>query len=267
MMQDDGLAHWRIGQEPYYLEVGSECSLFSAACKSRAPILLKGPTGCGKTRFVEHMAWRLGRPVVTIACNEDTSTGDLIGRWLLVNGETRWQDGPLTLAARHGAICYLDEMAEARPETLVVIHPLTDTRRVLLLAGCDEVISAHPDFALVASYNPGAGSVSLKQSTRQRFCALNFEYLPADREAQAVAHEGGVSLDTANTLVALAHRCRRLAGHSLEEGASTRMLIRSAELMTQGIDPVSACRMALAAPLSDDLDTLQALDAAIEAAF
>lgn len=263
----DALAAWRIGAEPYYRAIGDECAMFEAAYAGRLPVLLKGPTGCGKTRFIEHMAWRLGRPLVTVACNEDTSAGDLVGRWLLEGGETRWQDGPLTLAARHGALCYLDEVGEARADTTVVIHPLTDTRRMLPLERRNEVVHAHPDFALVVSYNPGGGNGLLKASTRQRFCGLEFDYPEGEDEAQILMHESGIGIELASALVGLGRRSRRLAGHGLDEGASTRMLVRAAALVRAGASPIAACRMALVAPLTDDAALRDALVAAVDASF
>src|SRR5690606_4179189 len=208
----DPLADWRTADEPFYLPSGDEIAAFEAAYAQRLPVLLKGPTGCGKTRFVEHVAWRLGRPLVTVACHEDLTAGDLVGRWLLDAEGTRWHDGPLTMAVRHGAICYLDEIVEARPDTTVVLHPLTDTRRMLPLDRRNELLRAHPDFQLVVSYNPGYQGMNkaLKPSTRQRFTALEFGYPEAEHEAAIVARESGVALDQARSLVALAARTRRL---------------------------------------------------------
>ena len=263
----DPLHAWRIAQEPFYRPVGDECAQFEAAWSRRLPLLVKGPTGCGKTRFVEHMAWRLGRPLVTVACHEDTGAGDLVGRWLLDADGTRWQDGPLALAARHGAICYLDELAEARPETAVAIHPLTDTRRMLPLDRRGELLRAHPDFMLVVSFNPGHGSRLLRSATRQRFCGLAFDHPQAEDEAQILMHEVGIDVELASALVALGRRSRRLAGQGLEEGASTRMLVRAAELVRAGMAPREACRMALVAPLTDDPTLSEALAAAIDASF
>ncbi|MGJ7579100.1 CbbQ/NirQ/NorQ/GpvN family protein [Variovorax sp. RHLX14] len=262
----DVLSNWRIATEPYYRPVGDECERFEAAWSERLPMLLKGPTGCGKTRFVEHMAWRLGKPLVTVACNEDTTAGDLVGRWLLDAEGTRWQDGPLTLAARHGAICYLDEIVEARADTAVVIHPLTDTRRMLPIERNGEVVRAHADFALVVSYNPG-GSRNLKASTKQRFCGLEFDYPGAEEETEILMREAGVDVGLASSLVALGIRSRRLAGHGLEEGASTRMLVRAAQLVRCGMTPAAASRMALVAPLTDDAVLRDALLAAVDASF
>lgn len=257
---------YRIVAEPYYQAAGDECLLFEAAYARRLPVLLKGPTGCGKTRFIEHMAWRLQRPLLTIACTDDTSAADLTGRWLLDAVGTHWQDGPLTLAARSGAICYLDELVEARTDTTVVIHPLTDTRRMLPLDKCNEVVHAHTDFLLVASYNPNAYR-TLKASTRQRFCALDFHYPPAETEVRIVAHESGVPTQMAASLVSLGVRTRRLQHHGLDEGASTRMLIHAGLLIGAGVPPAAACRVAVTAPLSDDPDVMAALLATVNAVF
>ncbi|MBC7992112.1 MAG: CbbQ/NirQ/NorQ/GpvN family protein [Rhizobacter sp.] len=261
------LEAWRIASEPFYSPVGDEVALFESAYARRLPLLLKGPTGCGKTRLVEYMAWRLSRPLVTVACNEDLSANDLVGRWLLDADGTRWQDGPLALAARHGAICYLDEVVEARADTTTVIHPLTDTRRMLPLAARSETLRAHPDFALVVSYNPGPAVREMKTSTRQRFCALTLGYPDAERESLVVAREAGIELDLAADIVAFGIRTRRLQGHGLEEGASTRMLVHAGVLAAQGIALPVACRMALVDALTDDDATCQALEAALEASF
>jgi len=262
----DPLAAWRIGSEPFYQPQGDECHRFEAAWSRRLPLLLKGPTGCGKTRFIEHMAWRMGRPLVTVACNEDTTAGDLLGRWLLDAEGTRWQDGPLALAARHGAICYLDEIVEARPDALVAVHPLTDARRMLPLDRAGDVVRAHADFMLVASYNPG-GTRELKSSTRQRFCGMAFGYPEAEDEASILMREGGADVELASALVALGRRTRRLAGHGLEEGASTRMLVRAAQLTRQGLSAPAACVAAIVVPLSDDAPLRDALMAAVDASF
>ena len=262
-------AQYRIRQEPYYLPVHDEVALFEAAYAARMPIMLKGPTGCGKTRFVEYMAWKLGRPLITVACNEDMTASDLVGRFLLdVNG-TRWQDGPLTTAARIGAICYLDEVVEARQDTTVVIHPLTDHRRALPLDKKGELVEAHADFHLVISYNPGYQSLmkDLKQSTKQRFGALDFSYPAADIETRIVQHETGVDEATAGKLVQIAQRARNLKGHGLDEGISTRLLVYAGQLVAKGIDPVAACRMALVRPLTDDPDMRDTLDAAVHTFF
>jgi nitric oxide reductase NorQ protein len=260
---------WRLHAEPFYQSAGHEVEAFLAAHAARLPLLLKGPTGCGKTRFVEHMAWRLGLPLVTIACHEDLSAGDLAGRWLLDAEGTHWQDGPLALAARYGGICYLDELVEARSDATVLLHPLADTRRVLPLERRGELLHAHPDFQLVVSYNPGYQGLhkGLKPSMRQRFTALSFDYPAADIEAAIVAREGGVELEMATRLVALGQRTRRLQEHGLEEGASTRMLVHAAVLLREGLSPRAACMQAIATPLSDDVDIGVALRGVVHASF
>lgn len=260
---------YQIKEEPYYRAVGDEVALYEAAYAVRMPMMLKGPTGCGKTRFVEYMAWKLGKPLITVACNEDMTASDLVGRYLLDADGTRWQDGPLTLAARHGAICYLDEVVEARQDTVVVIHPLTDNRRVLPLEKKGELVRAHPDFQLVISYNPGYQSLmkDLKQSTKQRFGALDFDYPEAGLEAEIVAHETGISSDTAKKLVSVAERARNLKGHGLDEGISTRMLVHAGSLIARDVEALAACRMALVRPLTDDPDMRDALDAAVTTFF
>lgn len=263
------IEQYRIHQEPFYQSQGDEVALYEAAYAARLPVMLKGPTGCGKSRFVEHMAWKLGRPLITVACNEDMTASDLVGRFLLDSEGTRWQDGPLTLAARIGAICYLDEIVEARKDTTVVIHPLTDYRRTLPLDKKGELIEAHPDFQLVISFNPGYQSLmkDLKQSTKQRFCALEFDYADGDTEAAIVAKETGVAADVAGKLVKIAHAARNLKGHGLEEGISTRLLVYAAQLIRQGIAPRAACRMALSTPITDDADIRSTLEHAIDTFF
>ena len=261
------LEAWRLAEEPYYQTTGDELPLAEAALAQRLPLLLKGPTGCGKTRFVEHLAWRQRRPLVTVACHDDLSASDLIGRWLLDADGTRWQDGPLTLAARFGGVCYLDELVEARADTTVVIHALTDTRRMLPLAQRNELVAAHPDFRLIVSYNPGPMAREFKASTRQRFCALVFGYPEPERESAIVAHESGLDLARSAALVAFGLRTRRLQGQGLDDGASTRMLVHAAQLVQQGVGLADACRVAVADALSDDEAVLQALHAALDAAF
>jgi nitric oxide reductase NorQ protein len=247
-------AVYHIEQEPYYLSTGDEIQVFETACRARLPVMLKGPTGCGKTRFVQHMAWRLRRPLITVACHEDLFASDLLGRYLLMHDETVWVDGPLTRAVRMGAICYLDEIVEARKDTTVVIHPLTDDRRMLGIDKKGELLRAHPDFMLVISYNPGYQSVlkDLKQSTRQRFLSLQFGYPDSDKEARIVAGEGGVTSPVARQLVALASKIRNIREQGLTEGASTRLLIYAAQLIRDGIDIKAACRTAVCLPLTDD---------------
>jgi nitric oxide reductase NorQ protein len=258
-----------IATQPYYRPVAHEVELFEAAYGARMPVMLKGPTGCGKSRFVEYMAWKLGKPLITVACNEDMTASDLVGRFLLDINGTKWQDGPLTVAARIGAICYLDEIVEARQDTTVVIHPLTDHRRALPLEKKGEVVQAHPDFHIVISYNPGYQSLmkDLKQSTKQRFGALDFDYPAPEIEAEIVAHEGKVDKAVAEKLVQVAQRSRNLKGHGLDEGMSTRLLVYAGQLIGKGISPQAACQMALVRPLTDDPDMRDTLDAAVNTFF
>lgn len=261
------LDSYRIGDEPYYRPSANEVRLFEAAYALRLPVMLKGPTGSGKTRFVEHMAWRLGRPLVTVACHEDMTASDLVGRFLLDERGTVWEDGPLTRAVRYGGICYLDEIVEARQDTTVVIHPLTDDRRLLPLEKKNELVRAHPDFQLVVSYNPGYQSVikDLKESTKQRFAALDFDYPDQVVETEIILHEAGLDLGVARQLVAIGQKSRNLRGHGLDEGASTRMLVQAGRLHAQGIPLVEACSMVVTMPLTDDRDMREALTATIAA--
>jgi nitric oxide reductase NorQ protein len=251
---EQAIDKYAISSEPYYLPVSSEIELFEAAYQTRLPAMLKGPTGCGKTRFVEYMAWRLGRPLITVACHEDLSATDLVGRFLLEGDETVWHDGPLTLAVKHGAICYLDEVVEARKDTIVLIHPLTDDRRILPVEKRGSILHAPPEFMLVVSYNPGYQSVikDLKQSTRQRFVGLEFTYPPARLEAEVIMHEGNVDEQTARDLVIIGEKVRNLKGHGLEEGVSTRLLVYAAQLISRGIHPHTACDVAITSPITDD---------------
>ena len=268
-MTDRNADQYLVTSEPFYAAQGDEMELYEAAYASRLPVMIKGPTGCGKSRFVEHMAWKLGRPLITVACNEDMTASDLVGRFLLDASGTRWQDGPLTTAARIGAICYLDEVVEARQDTTVVIHPLTDHRRVLPLDKKGELLHAHADFQLVISYNPGYQSLmkDLKQSTKQRFTALEFDYPAADIEAGIIAREAGVNGETAGRLVEVAHRARALKGHGLDEGVSTRLLVYAAQLIRRGVAPAGACRMALVRPITDDDDIRASMSSAIDLIF
>ncbi|MEJ2478870.1 MAG: CbbQ/NirQ/NorQ/GpvN family protein [Acidihalobacter sp.] len=268
-MSESNVDQYRIQGEPYYMPVHDEVALYEAAYQARMPIMLKGPTGCGKSRFVEYMAWKLGKPLITVACNEDMTASDLIGRFLLDANGTRWQDGPLTIAARIGAICYLDEVVEARQDTTVVIHPLTDHRRVLPLEKKGELVSAHEDFQLVISYNPGYQNLmkDLKQSTKQRFGALDFDYPSAEVETEIVAHETGIDAEVAGKLVQIAHRARNLKGHGLDEGISTRLLVYAGQLIAKGIEPGAACAMTLVRPITDDPDMRDTLDAAVGTYF
>ncbi|HWG32697.1 MAG TPA: CbbQ/NirQ/NorQ/GpvN family protein [Gemmatimonadaceae bacterium] len=247
--------------EPYYVAVGHEVEIFERCHRRGLPVLLKGPTGCGKTRFVEHMAWRLGRPLVTVACHDDLSASDLTGRYLIRGGETLWVDGPLAVAARIGAICYLDEVVEAREDTVVVIHPLTDDRKLLPIDKTGETVVAAPGFQLVASYNPGYQHAlkDLKPSTRQRFVSLDFDYPEAAIEARIVAHESGVKASVAASLVEVAHRVRRLRDQGLAEGPGTRLLVSAGRLIAEGIASERACQVAIGAALTDDPDLLAAI--------
>ena len=255
-----------VVHEPYYLPVGNEVELFTECHTQRLPVLIKGPTGAGKSRFVEHMAWRLGRPLVTVACHDDLSASDLTGRFLLKGDETVWNDGPLTHAARIGAICYLDELVEARQDTTVVIHPLTDDRRLLPIEKTGELIEAAPGFLLVASYNPGYQRAikDLKPSTRQRFVTMEFEVPPAAIEAKIVAHESGVDAKTAKALVEVAARVRNLREQGLPEGPGTRLLVSAARLIARGIPKAQAARVAMANALTDDPDLLAAIGDVID---
>ena len=254
---------YRIPSEPFYAPQADEISVFEVAWRNHIPVLLKGPTGCGKTRFMEHMAWRLERPLITISCHDDLTASDLVGRFLIVGGETRWIDGPLTTAVRSGALCYLDEIVEARKDTTVVIHPLADDRRMLPIEKTGEVLPAPAEFGLSISYNPGYQSVlkDLKQSTRQRFVAIDFDYPDAELEQQIVVHESGLDPDTVTLLIRYAGMTRNLKGSGLEEGASTRLLVHAAKLMKSGIAPQLACRVAIAESLTDEPDMLAAVKA------
>jgi nitric oxide reductase NorQ protein len=245
---------YKVETEPFYLPIGQELELFEAAYAAKLPVMLKGPTGCGKTRFVEHMAYRLGRPLITVACHEDLSSTDLVGRFLLEGEETVWHDGPLTSAVRAGAICYLDEVVEARKDTVVIIHPLTDDRRRLPIEKRGTVIEAPPEFMLVVSYNPGYQSIlkDLKQSTRQRFVSMEFDYPSPDAETEIVTKEGGIDRETASDLVKIGQKVRNLRGHGLEEGVSTRLLIYAAQMIAKGIPPVQAADVAICSPITDD---------------
>lgn len=242
------------GVRPYYVPVRNEEQVFKAAFEQQLSVLLKGPTGCGKTRFVEAMAHDLGRPLITVACHDDLTTADLVGRYLLSDGETTWADGPLTRAAREGCICYLDEIVEARQDTTVVLHPLTDHRRQLPIDRLGETLDAAPGFGLVVSYNPGYQSVlkDLKDSTRQRMVAIEIDFPPPEVEEKVVAHEAGVDHQTAAQLVRLGQAIRRLDNAGLREVASTRVLIAAARLVDAGLPLSDAARAAVAGPLTDD---------------
>jgi nitric oxide reductase NorQ protein len=269
MSETVDIEQYKIKTEPYYEPVGDELALYTSAYEVRMPMMIKGPTGCGKSRFIEHMAWKLGKPLITVACNEDMTASDLVGRFLLDKEGTKWQDGPLTTAARIGAICYLDEVVEARQDTTVVIHPLTDHRRNLPLDKKGELIEAHADFQLVISYNPGYQSLmkDLKQSTKQRFGGLDFDYPEEALEIQIVSKESGVDEAIAKKLVQIAHRARNLKGHGLDEGISTRLLVYAGQLIAKGVDAEAACSMTMVTPLTDDPDMRDTLHAAVQTFF
>jgi len=280
-----------IKDEPFYVPVADEVEIFEAAYRQRVPVLLKGPTGTGKTRFVEYMAWRLGRPLtivkdgdqarggdvaangvfplVTVACHEDLSASDLVGRYLLDADGTRWIDGPLTRAVKAGGICYLDEVVEARKDTTVIIHPLTDHRRLLTIDKLGEVVEAADTFLLVVSYNPGYQNVlkDLKHSTRQRFVALDFQFPEPEREAKIIAHESGADEEMSMLLAKLGHKVRNLREHGLKEGASTRVLIYAGRLIREGIAPRRACHVAVTWGITDDPQVQQSLDQVVTAIF
>jgi nitric oxide reductase NorQ protein len=263
----DGLT--KRDEEPFYLSTGSEVQVFEQCHSLRLAVMLKGPTGCGKTRFVEHMAWLLKRPLVTVSCHDDLTASDLIGRFLIRHDGTQWQDGPLTRAVREGAICYLDEVVEARQDTVVVLHPLTDYRRVLPIDKTGEFIEAAEGFQLVVSYNPGYQRLlkDLKPSTRQRFVAIDFDFPEPAREVDIVKREGLADHANATALVSLAHRLRALQDRGLAEVPSTRLLIAAARLIAGGIDARQACLSAVVSPLSDDASLVSAMQDLVDATF
>lgn len=284
------IEEYHLTEEPYYVPVGDEIELFEAAYKSKIPVLFKGPTGCGKTRFVEYMSYRLGQPLtrvsqgdgaadgsptennlplVTIACHEDLTASDLVGRYLLQGEETIWIDGPLTRAVKAGGICYLDEIVEARKDTTVLIHPLTDHRRILPVEKKGELLEAADGFLLVMSYNPGYQSAlkDLKHSTRQRFIAIEFDYPPKETEAEIIAHESGVDVEIAAGLAKLGEKVRNLKEHGLAEGASTRLLIYAGRMIREGIEPRRACQVAVNWAVTDDHSLQSSVDEVIKSIF
>lgn len=253
---------YSISQEPFYVPQGEEVEIFSTAWRCQVPVLLKGPTGSGKTRFVSYMAWKLGRPLVTVACHDDLSSSDLLGRFLLEGDETVWVDGPLTAGVRHGAIVYLDEVVEARKDTLVVIHPLTDDRRILPVDRLATILKAPAPFMLVVSYNPGYQSAikEMKPSTRQRFVSLDFHYPSLEVEKEILIRETGLDPDRAGRLVKVGQKIRNLTDRGLEEGASTRLLVYCARLVFAGVDPRKAARAAFTRTLTDDRDLQRTIE-------
>lgn len=278
-----------VRDEPYYRVVGDELELFTAAYHQHIPVLLKGPTGCGKTRFVEYMAWKLGRPLsvakgdgaqelkegevrvplVTIACHEDLTASDLVGRYLLDANGTRWIDGPMTRAVKNGAILYLDEVVEARKDTTVLIHPLTDHRRILPIEKTGSIVEADDRFLLCISYNPGYQSAlkDLKHSTRQRFMSIEFDYPPRDIEAEIVARESGCSAEIADSLAKLGEKIRNLKEHGLQEGASTRLLIYAGKLISEGISIRRACQVAIVWTLTDEPELQRSIEEVVSSIF
>ena len=255
---------------PYYEPQGNEVAVFEAAYKRRLPVMLKGPTGCGKTRFLEHMAFVLNRPLVTVSCHEDLTSSDLVGRFLLEGADTVWQDGPLTRAVKAGAICYLDEIVEARTDSTVVIHSLTDHRRKLTIEKKGQEIDAHEDFMLVISYNPGYQTVlkDLKPSTKQRFIGINFDFPTEEIERKILVNEvPGLSNEVANQLVAVGRKARLLKDHGLEEATSTRALVYAAAMIGAGLDSVAACQVAMVNPITDDPELAEALMEIVNAHF
>lgn len=256
-------------REPYYLAAGDELAIFEQCHLRGLAVMLKGPTGCGKTRFVEHMAWRLKRPLVTISCHDDLTASDLIGRFLIRHDGTAWQDGPLTRAVREGALCYLDEVVEARQDTMVVLHSLTDHRRFLPIDKTGETIQAAPGFQLIVSYNPGYQRMlkDLKPSTRQRFVALDFDFPPAQQEASIIEREAAADHATAMALVSLGRRLRGLRDRGLAEVPSTRLLIAAAGLVASGVGARQACYSAIVSPLSDDESLVGAMRDLVDATF
>lgn len=248
------MQEYRIEQEPFYLPLEDEVELFMIAFKNKLPLMLKGPTGCGKTRFLTYMAYKVGLPLITIACHEDLTTSDLVGRYLIDGSTTRWQDGPLTLGVRYGGICYLDEVVEARKDTIVAIHPLTDDRRILPLEKRGQILEANDNFMMAISYNPGYQTVlkDLKQSTKQRFITLEFSYPSASIEEEILMHESGIPRKEAEDLRRVAEKFRAMKNRGLDEGVSTRLLIYAGVLIKNGVDPRRACTTALIAPITDD---------------
>lgn len=277
---------YAVHEEPYYLPIADEVELFETAYQERIPVLLKGPTGAGKTRFVEYMAYRLGRPMmkvssrtgqeaehrmplITVACHEDLTASDLVGRYLLDTDGTRWVDGPLTRAVKVGAICYLDEVVEARKDTTVLIHPLTDYRRLLPIEKLGQVVEAADGFLLVISYNPGYQSAlkDLKHSTRQRFIAIEFNYPPRDVEAEIITHEAGCTPATSLDLARLGEKVRNLKEHGLGEGVSTRLLVYAGKLIAQGVAPRRACQVSITWALTDDLEVQRSIEEVVTSIF
>lgn len=263
------IENFKIDFEPNYIPQGDEEETFRVACATNIPLILKGPTGCGKTRFIEHMAYHLDLPLITVSCHEDLTAADLVGRYLFKEGETVWHDGPLTLAVRHGGICYLDEIVEARNDTTVVIHSLTDDRRMLYIDKTGEVVRAHPNFMVVLSYNPGYQSIvkDLKQSTKQRFASLNFGHPGIETETQILVTETGLELEMCRRLAEMGEKVRALKSYGLEEGVSTRLLVYVGRLMKEGLPVITACESAVSNTLTDDPDVIDAINEIVNLYF
>jgi nitric oxide reductase NorQ protein len=260
---------YRIEKQPFYLKMGNEVEVFTRAYENQLPVLLKGPTGCGKTRFMEYMAWRLKRPLITVACHDDLTAGDLVGRYIIKGSDTLWVDGPLTRAVKSGGLCYLDEIVEARKDTTVVIHPLADDRRILPIEKRGEVLESPREFMLIISFNPGYQSVmkDLKPSTRQRFVSLEFNFPGEDAEVEIVVKESGVDEKLARGLVRLGAMTRNLTEKGLDEGASTRLLIHAGKLIKAGIPPMEACAVTIKNTLSDDEEMLASIEEMVKSLF
>lgn len=263
------ITEYRIGEEPNYIPQGNEEDIFMHAWKQRIPLILKGPTGCGKTRFVQYMAYKLKQPLITVSCHEDLTSSDLVGRYLLKGEETVWQDGPLALAVRYGGICYLDEIVEARNDTTVLIHSLTDDRRILYLDRTGEVLKAHPDFMMVISFNPGYQSIrkNLKESTKQRFSSIIFSHPSVEVETKIIASETGITEDESRTLAVIGEKIRNLQGYGLVEGASTRLLVYAGRLIKEGLTPWLACKTAITQTLTDDQEVMNSIEDIIRMFF
>ncbi len=263
------IEQFNISEAPNYIAQGDEERTFNAAFRSHIPLVIKGPTGCGKTRFVEYMAYRLGVPLITVSCHEDLTAADLVGRYLFRDNETEWRDGPLTMAVRYGGICYLDEIVEARKDTTVIIHSLTDDRRMLYLDKTGEVVRAHEDFMMVLSYNPGYQSIvkDLKQSTKQRFAGLLFDYPNVEVEAQIISTESGLSREESEGVAKMGAQIRELKGYGLDEGVSTRLLVYVGRLIRQGLSPVEAAGCAISRTLVDEAEVMESVHHIVELHF
>ncbi len=269
MEKQEIIDQFRVGFEPNYIPQGDEEQTFEVAFRTKVPLILKGPTGCGKTRFIEHMAYNLDLPLITVSCHEDLTAADLVGRFLFKEDQTVWQDGPLTLAVRYGGICYLDEIVEARNDTTVIIHSLTDDRRLLFIDKTGEVIRAHPDFMVVLSYNPGYQSIvkDLKHSTKQRFASINFDQPRLEIESEIIESETQLDGETARKLAEMGGKIRELKGYGLDEGVSTRLLVYTGRLMSAGLSAVDACEASVTQTLTEEPDVLASIRSIVDLYF